>query len=694
MSEPTGRLVPLRWLARFPVTIALAAGLVVVSILTGTHLTPLAHMPWYDHVATGLGPLRHGHWWTVATSPWFVIHPLRFLIALPLAIGAVGWAEARFGSLRAAGLFIAGHLVGVLGAVTTVALVSSRGDAWAIGVSHQLGAGPSSGALACLVFAAATLPSPWRLRVRFAVGAWAGVGLVYVGRLMNVEQAIVVALAMLVSGFLPAYRHPAGRPTVREWRLLGFAWLVVIGVVEVFELIPFRGPIGDNIPFVPLFDVLLDLVLIAIVAQGVRFGIRAAWLATNIMACVNISAAFVAIVWPSVSVSIGLAENANGLRSIVIPSGVLWAVQLGIMLLGRGAFRVRLRRSRRTLGSRLLDCDEARARLRELGGGSTSWMIGWPDNRQIAVGSGVLAFQTHAGVSLMLGDPVVPPSGVGAALAEFADASEHAGFAPCVFSAGQASADAKPAGWRQAVIAEDTIVDLPGISLTGKRWNSVRTSLNKAAREGIEFRLCRLADEPKSMLAQVRKISEQWTGDKGLPEMRFTLGTVDEALDPEVLVGLAVDQEGALHGITSWLPVYAPGGRIRGWTLDLMRRREDGFGPVMEFLIGAAALRFAEEGYEFVSLSGAPLVRPEGLEPGAVERVLDRVGELIEPLYGFRSLHRFKQKFHPRSEPLYLLYRDEGDLPRIAVALARAYLPDASLRELLESSGRSSRQAR
>ncbi|MBN9613046.1 MAG: DUF2156 domain-containing protein, partial [Actinobacteria bacterium] len=399
----------------------------------------------------------------------------------------------------------------------------------------------------------------------------------------------------------------------------------------------------------------------------------------------------------------GYVDGADDLLRMVVPSAVLWALQGSIMVLGRGAFQVPLRRSRRGLGSRVLDPQTAKERLRRIGGGSISWMIGWPDNRQIAVATGVMAFQSHAGVAIALGDPIVPEKDLGVALREFAHASEQAGFVPCVFSASAAAAAARPAGWRHTVIAEDTIVDLPSLSLSGKRWNSVRTSLNKAAREGIEFRLCTLADEPRGILAQVRAISEQWAGDRGLPEMRFTLGGVDEALDPEVRVGLAVDADGVLHGITSWLPVYgpmdasdatdapdAPGSpgaqpRVRGWTLDLMRRREDGFGPVMEFLIGAAALQFKEEGVEFLSLSGAPLVRPERSDPAPVDRVLDGLGELIEPLYGFRSLHRFKQKFNPRSEPLHLLYRDEGDLPRIAIALTRAYLPDASLRELVTS---------
>ena len=54
-----------------------------------------------------------------------------------------------------------------------------------------------------------------------------------------------------------------------------------------------------------------------------------------------------------------------------------------------------------------------------------------------------------------------------------------------------------------------------------------------------------------------------------------------------------------------------------------------------------------------------------------------------DQLYGFRSLHAFKMKFNPRFEPMYLAYRDEGDLPRIGMALTRAYLPDTNLRTLV-----------
>jgi lysylphosphatidylglycerol synthetase-like protein (DUF2156 family) len=197
----------------------------------------------------------------------------------------------------------------------------------------------------------------------------------------------------------------------------------------------------------------------------------------------------------------------------------------------------------------------------------------------------------------------------------------------------------------------------------------------------MTFRMTRLGDESWGIRQQLRAISEMWVGDKGLPEMGFTLGTLDEAEDPEVRLALAISPLGDVDGFLSWLPVYGEGGAVRGWTLDLMRRRDGGFGPVMEYLIGSSARLFSDEGAQIMSLSGAPLAHEYPPDAGAIAALSDRLAELLEPVYGFRSLHRFKEKFHPRYETMYLLFRDESDLTRIGAALTRAFLPDATLRQ-------------
>ena len=210
----------------------------------------------------------------------------------------------------------------------------------------------------------------------------------------------------------------------------------------------------------------------------------------------------------------------------------------------------------------------------------------------------------------------------------------------------------------------------------------MRSSFNRAGKAGIEHRMVTLSEEPRAIVAQVRAISEEWVGDKGLPEMGFTLGGVEEALDPEVRTGLAVDAEGTVHGVTSWLPVYGPDGAVVGWTLDVDAAAPGRVPRGRRVPHRPACLTFQAEGAQFLSLSGAPLARAGDEEDGAgdgelvLDRVLDRMGELLEPYYGFRSLHAFKAKFQPRYEPMFLVYRDEADLPRVGLGIGRAYLPE------------------
>lgn len=191
---------------------------------------------------------------------------------------------------------------------------------------------------------------------------------------------------------------------------------------------------------------------------------------------------------------------------------------------------------------------------------------------------------------------------------------------------------------------------------------------------------------PEGVLDQIRAISSAWVDEKALPEMGFTLGGMNEMAVEETRLLLARDEEGTVHAVTSWLPVYNEGELI-GLTLDVMRKRDGGFRPSIEFLIGRAALDAKEEGLQILSLSGAPLAhsglaaREPDLEESGAERfapVLDYVGSLLEPVYGFRSLLFFKKKFQPRFEPLYLAVPDMLDIPTVGIAISRSYLPDMS----------------
>ncbi|MDH6131385.1 phosphatidylglycerol lysyltransferase [Kitasatospora sp. MAA4] len=320
----------------------------------------------------------------------------------------------------------------------------------------------------------------------------------------------------------------------------------------------------------------------------------------------------------------------------------------------------------------------ARALLERHGGSTLSFLSTWDGNHYWfdAEGEAAVAYRVFATVALTTGDPFGEPGACGRAVAGFAAFCDARGWTPCFYSVTPGvRGEAEALGWRSVQVAEDTVVALPELAFTGKKWQDIRTSLNRAGKEGITAEWWSWGSAPLVIRDQIRSISEEWVSDKGLPEMGFTLGGLEELDDPAVRVLVAVDGDRTVHGLTSWMPVYRDGEPV-GWTLDFMRRRSEGFRGVMEFLIASAALGFKEEGALFLSLSGAPLARADDGDPANVlQRLLDWMGRTLEPVYGFRSLLAFKAKFQPEYRPLYMVYPDPAALANITRAIGKAYLP-------------------
>jgi lysylphosphatidylglycerol synthetase-like protein (DUF2156 family) len=242
-------------------------------------------------------------------------------------------------------------------------------------------------------------------------------------------------------------------------------------------------------------------------------------------------------------------------------------------------------------------------------------------------------------------------------------------------------------GWQRMPVAEEALLDPATWNTSGKKRQDIRTATNRAAREGVTATWTSWHDLTIAEHAQIREISEAWVADKSLPEMEFTLGGVDELADPEVRLMLAVDEAGRIQAVTSWLPLFAPGG-VHGYTLDFMRRRADSMNGIMEFVIGAAADHMKAAGLDRMSLSGSPLAsRPDDGERAPITRVLDRFGELLEPAYGFRSLLNFKRKFQPEFVTLWAVYPESSMLPSLGIALARCYLPHLTLAQAARMAG-------
>jgi len=323
--------------------------------------------------------------------------------------------------------------------------------------------------------------------------------------------------------------------------------------------------------------------------------------------------------------------------------------------------------------------DDLTSLVRAHGGGTLGWMNMWEGN-QVWVSpfdeAGV-AYRGAGGVALTVTDLAYEEGKASQAIAEFSSFAATAGLTPALYSVHEDLAyAARDEGWTIMQVAEESLLDLPDLAFKGKAYQDVRTAMNHATREGVEARWTTWDECPQGWKDQITVISQAWSSDKALPEMGFTLGGVRELAIPETRILVAIDADSTIHAVTSWLPVYR-GGQVVGLTLDVMRRRATGWRPAIEFLIGKAALAAQEEGLEFLSLSGAPLRRSAD-DTSAFGPLTDALAAIMEPLYGFTSLHAFKRKFKPRTQPLYLAVPEPASLATVGLAISHAYVPSLS----------------
>jgi phosphatidylglycerol lysyltransferase len=199
-------------------------------------------------------------------------------------------------------------------------------------------------------------------------------------------------------------------------------------------------------------------------------------------------------------------------------------------------------------------------------------------------------------------------------------------------------------------IAHDTRIELADFSLAGKRRANIRHSVSSARRAGL-----RMVPWSAEVASGVGAVSAAWLSTKRGGEMGFTLGRFStDTLDASTC-RVALDAEGRVVGFVTWRSFDDGRGRV----LDLMRRVPDAPNPTIDFLIAESLLEFAGAGVEIASLAAVPVAR----------------GRLAEHVYPTATLRRYKEKFAPTWQPLYLIAPSRPRLVGALRAIASAYCP-------------------
>lgn len=339
--------------------------------------------------------------------------------------------------------------------------------------------------------------------------------------------------------------------------------------------------------------------------------------------------------------------------------------------------------------------------LVEIGGNTMSFMTTWPGNHYwfSHTGKSAIAYRLKYDIALTLTGPFGDEKEYKQDLNGFIQLCEKNSWSPVFYAVHEKQREAlEELGFTSLKIGTDMLVYPNQWQTKGRKWQDIRTAINKAKRDGIIDVLSTYEEAPNEVQQQIVEISEEWAELKALPEMKFTLGGLDELHDNRVKILYAIDESGKVLGVTSWMPTYR-NNKVIGWTLDFMRHRTDSPNGIMELLIARMAERLRDEGIsnpdsavEFMSLSAAPLagIEEDELTSGSkkstniMNHTLAMMSDILEPAYGFKSLYFFKKKFQPEASPVYVCYLDSAKLAQISLAVTSSYLPEAKPKQLLE----------
>ncbi|MEK6311500.1 MAG: DUF2156 domain-containing protein [Curtobacterium sp.] len=613
------------------------------------------------------------------SEPDFPHHPPVACAALVAVVASTWIAERALGSVRTVLVGVVAPVLAVLATLLAVTIGSALGEAHAETADGQPLFAPSTVAVALLGAASATMPLQWRWRVRTVLWTVVLTLVLFAGHGSDLARALATLLGTAAGAVVA---HRASRPTERVARALPPTRTLVVAVLCALgagTLVTLVVPQADGV-LSPFADAMSDRSVAAVgvllvlagwlVQHGRRLGVT---LAVGVLVTLTVVLADAFLIEPVQTG--GVQWQGLGLDALE------WQVTLlGAWLVPAAVLAVVVGLHGRLVRARFRAVEGSQTALVEMlrGGdaGSLGHMGTWHGNATWVHpgGLGAVAYRVRGEVALTVSDPVCAAADRPAVLAAFAASCERNGWVPAFTSVHDPVRQILAAdGWTSVPVGVEAVLDLTGFSLGGKKRQDLRTASNRADREGVRDEWTTFAALSAAHRSEVETICTRWAADRRLPEMGFTLGGLRELDDPDVRLMLAIDAEDHVVGVTSWLPVHERGA-LTGWTLDVMRRGEDGMPGVMEFLIARTALRARDAGLTTISLSGTPLA----VHPGAgalVTRGSAVLARVLEPVYGFRSLQRFKEKFGARHEPLWLVVPTPLHVPRVARALAAAYVP-------------------
>ncbi len=285
-------------------------------------------------------------------------------------------------------------------------------------------------------------------------------------------------------------------------------------------------------------------------------------------------------------------------------------------------------------------------------------------------GGSLISYVVENRVALTLGGPIGPMEDISSSIHEFRSLCALNDWLPAFYLVSPNVDMIKPVDFDMLTLGQEAIVDLSTFTLDGSENKTLRNSYNKMVRFGYHYDVVQPPYSTR-MLRELNTISDEWLSNRGVSEMRFSLGWFDEGYLNTCPILIVRDREGFIEAFANVVTEF----QVKEVTVDLMRHRGQVESGLMDFLFVSLFQWAKENGYAIFNLGLSALSGVgEHSDDPAIERALNYIYRNVNRLYNFRGLHAFKEKFHPAWSPRYLIYPNTASLPAVSISILNANL--------------------
>ncbi|MEU5213413.1 phosphatidylglycerol lysyltransferase domain-containing protein [Streptomyces sp. NPDC020742] len=297
-------------------------------------------------------------------------------------------------------------------------------------------------------------------------------------------------------------------------------------------------------------------------------------------------------------------------------------------------------------------------------------------------GKAAVCYRVISGVMLASGDPIGDVEAWPGAIERFMEEARAHSWTPAVTGCSETGGQVwtRETGMDALELGDEAIVDVADFTLTGRAMRNVRQMVKRIERNGYYTQVRRVRDLEPAELARIQRAADAWRDTDTERGFSMALGRIDAETDGDALIATAhlpaaEGEEPGPFGDLKAMQHFVPWGGD-GISLERMRRDRSADPGMNELLIVVTLQAAPDLAIKKMSLNFAvfrsSLERGEKLGAGPVIRVWRGLLIFLSRWYQIESLYKFNDKFRPRWEPRFVVFRNSRDIPRISLAAMQA----------------------